>query len=62
MSPSLLKKYLSAAQEVSSHLVLKTDGERYFVHYNDHDRTWDEWVGEDRIRLGGTAVPEQHVW
>ncbi|MEQ8788317.1 MAG: DUF1592 domain-containing protein [Pirellulaceae bacterium] len=26
MSPSLLKKYLAAAQEVSSHLVLKTDG------------------------------------
>ncbi len=26
MSPSLLKKYLSAAQHVSNHLVLKTDG------------------------------------
>ena len=34
-------------------IVLKTEGGRYFIHYQDHDRSWDEWVTRDRIRLQG---------
>jgi len=31
-------------------IVLKVDGNRYFVHYENFSDHWDEWVGPDRIR------------
>jgi hypothetical protein len=38
--------------------VLKTQGERYYIHYVDDDDSWDEWVGRSRIRfLGRTRNP-----
>jgi hypothetical protein len=29
--------------------VVKTDGKKYFIHYNGWGDEWDEWVGKDRI-------------
>lgn len=31
-------------------IVLKVDGDRYFIHYENFSDHWDEWVGPDRIR------------
>src|SRR5205823_1257192 len=31
--------------------VVKTNGERYYIHYTGWDNSWDEWVGPDRIRM-----------
>jgi hypothetical protein len=31
--------------------VVKTNGDRYFIHYTGWDNSWDEWVGPDRIRM-----------
>ena len=31
--------------------VLKTEQDRWLIHYIDYDDSWDEWVGKDRIRL-----------
>ena len=31
--------------------VLKTEPDRWLIHYIDYDDSWDEWVGKDRIRL-----------
>ncbi|HEY1861497.1 MAG TPA: Tudor-knot domain-containing protein [Gemmataceae bacterium] len=30
--------------------VVKTNGDRYYIHYTGWDNSWDEWVGPDRIR------------
>jgi hypothetical protein len=30
--------------------VMKTEKERYFIHYVGYEASWDEWVGKDRIR------------
>ena len=40
--------------------VLKTEKDRWYIHYVDDDDTWDEWVGKDRIRLKkiGAAAKE----
>ena len=36
--------------------VLREEKGRYYIHYEDFDNSWDEWVGNDRIRFpkGGT--------
>jgi RNA binding activity-knot of a chromodomain len=31
--------------------VLKTNGDRYYIHYTGWANSWDEWVGPDRIRM-----------
>jgi len=31
--------------------VVKTNGDRYYIHYTGWDNSWDEWVGPDRIRM-----------
>ncbi len=31
-------------------IVLRVDGDRYFIHYERFSDHWDEWVGPDRIR------------
>lgn len=31
-------------------IVRKVDGKRYFVHYDDYDKSNDEWVGFDRVK------------
>jgi len=31
--------------------VLKTNGDRYYIHYTGWDNSWDEWVGPDRLRM-----------
>jgi hypothetical protein len=31
--------------------LLKTDKDKYRIHYLGYDSSWDEWVGKDRIRL-----------
>lgn len=31
-------------------IVLKAEGDRYFIHYENFSDHWDEWVGPDRIR------------
>ena len=31
--------------------VVKTNGDRYLIHYTGWDNSWDEWVGPDRIRM-----------
>ena len=31
--------------------VVKTNGDRYYIHYTGWANSWDEWVGPDRIRL-----------
>jgi hypothetical protein len=33
--------------------VLRTEGERYYIHYLGEDDSWDEWVGKERIRFPG---------
>jgi len=30
--------------------VLKASGEKCYIHYNGYDNSWDEWVGNNRIR------------
>lgn len=30
--------------------VLKAEGEKYFVSYDDWDAVWNEWVGKERLR------------
>jgi len=36
--------------------ILKVDGDRYFVTYDDWSDSWDEWVGIERIRGFKTAA------
>ena len=31
--------------------VVKTNGDRYYIHYTGWANSWDEWVGPDRIRM-----------
>lgn len=31
--------------------ILKTEGEKYYIHYAGYDESWDEWVGKDRIKF-----------
>ena len=31
--------------------VVRTIGNRYYIHYTGWDNSWDEWVGPDRIRM-----------
>jgi hypothetical protein len=31
--------------------VVKTNGDRFYIHYTGWDNSWDEWVGRDRIRM-----------
>jgi len=37
--------------------VLKTEQDRWLIHYIDYDDSWDEWVGKDRIRLEKKREP-----
>ena len=37
--------------------VLKTDGDKRFVHYVGWGNNWDEWLGPDRIRKATGAKP-----
>lgn len=37
--------------------VLKTEQDRWLIHYIDYDDSWDEWVGKDRIRLEKKQEP-----
>jgi hypothetical protein len=30
--------------------ILKVDGARYRIHYDQYDSSWDEWVGPERVR------------
>lgn len=30
--------------------VLRTDGDKYYIHYDGYASSWDEWVGPHRIR------------
>lgn len=34
--------------------ILKVENGRYYIHYDNHTDTWNEWVGADRLR-GRTA-------
>lgn len=31
-------------------VILKTDGDRYFIHYDNYDDSWNEWVTLKRLR------------
>jgi RNA binding activity-knot of a chromodomain. len=31
-------------------VIKRADGKRYFVHYDDYDKSNDEWVGADRVK------------
>src|SRR5262249_38367473 len=31
--------------------VVRTSGDRYYIHYTGWANSWDEWVGPDRIRM-----------
>ncbi|MBF0465018.1 MAG: hypothetical protein HQK88_06570 [Nitrospirae bacterium] len=35
--------------------VLKAKGELTYIHYDGYSKSWDEWVGLDRIRSNGGA-------
>ena len=37
--------------------VLKTEKDRWLIHYIDYDESWDEWVGKDRIQLEKKQEP-----
>ena len=37
--------------------VIKTKGNRCYVHYDGYHKSWDEWVGPQRIRLTGSQDP-----
>lgn len=30
--------------------ILKTQGDRYYIHYDGYSDSWNEWVGPSRIR------------
>lgn len=30
--------------------VIKAEETRWFIHYDNYDNSWDEWVGMDRIK------------
>jgi len=32
-------------------VILKTEGEKYFIHYDGYENSWDEWVDIKRIRF-----------
>ncbi len=34
-------------------IVLKTEGDKFYIHYAAQDDSWDEWVPRERIRLIG---------
>ncbi|MBP7736474.1 MAG: hypothetical protein KA369_10920 [Spirochaetes bacterium] len=31
-------------------VILKVKGKKYFIHYDGYESSWDEWVGEDRMK------------
>jgi hypothetical protein len=31
--------------------VLKTEGDKYYIHYTEYDSSWDEWVTKERIKF-----------
>ncbi|MBF0519434.1 MAG: hypothetical protein HQK92_06905 [Nitrospirae bacterium] len=35
--------------------VLKAQGDQTYIHYDGYNKSWDEWVGLDRIRSYGQA-------
>jgi hypothetical protein len=41
--------------------VVKTKGDKYYIHYDGWGEEWDEWVGKDRIRFNNEKVeaPQQ---
>ncbi|MGV3484029.1 MAG: SHD1 domain-containing protein [Planctomycetaceae bacterium] len=36
--------------------VLKVEGGRYYIHYDNYSSSWDEWVGPERIRQRGRTA------
>jgi hypothetical protein len=34
-------------------VVMKTEKEKYYIHYIGYDDSWDEWVPRKRIRFPG---------
>ena len=36
--------------------VRKVKGHQCFIHYDGYSRSWDEWVGPDRIRIKGETA------
>jgi hypothetical protein len=41
--------------------VVKTLGDKYYIHYDNDSADWDEWVGKDRIRFVGDRKAEPKV-
>jgi hypothetical protein len=39
--------------------VMETAAGEYFIHYDGYDNSWDEWVGDDRIRYPGGEAKKQ---
>jgi hypothetical protein len=37
--------------------ILKAEGEKYFVSYDEWDAVWNEWVGQERLRNSTVAAP-----
>jgi hypothetical protein len=37
--------------------VLKTEKDRWLIHYVGYEESWDEWVKKDRIRLEKKRLP-----
>ncbi|MEO8587825.1 MAG: agenet domain-containing protein [Flavobacteriales bacterium] len=37
--------------------ILKVDGEKYFVSYDEWDAVWNEWVGKERLRNITSTTP-----
>ncbi|MBI2340682.1 MAG: hypothetical protein HYU99_10040 [Deltaproteobacteria bacterium] len=35
--------------------VLKATDSQCFIHYDGYGSNWDEWVGSDRIKIGGAV-------
>ena len=57
MSPSLVQKYLDAAKQVASHLVLLPDGMRFSRHLTQRDRT-DAYLARIREFYAGFSASE----
>jgi hypothetical protein len=36
--------------------VQKVKGEQCFIHYDGYGKSWDEWVGPDRIKAGSAPA------
>ena len=37
--------------------ILKVEGEKYFVSYDEWNESWNEWVGKERLRGIDPAAP-----